>query len=70
MVRFYLTCIIIVCLCSILDAHEIYTGKVYVDSNRNGVYDVGEKMLKDVMVSDGLNVVRTDNEGAYSLSGA
>lgn len=26
-------------------------------------------MLKDVMVSDGLNVVRTDNEGAYSLSG-
>ena len=35
-----------------------YQGRVYVDANRNGVYDKGEKVLKDVWVSDGLNVVR------------
>ena len=46
-----------------------YTGKVYVDSNRNGKYDKGEKLLEGVMVSDGLNVVRTTGTGTYSLAG-
>lgn len=46
-----------------------YKGKVYVDSNRNGQYDKGEKPLNGVMVSDGLNVVKTTANGTYSLSG-
>ena len=46
-----------------------YQGRVYVDANRNGVYDKGEKVLKDVRVSDGLNVVRTNAEGLYTLPG-
>ena len=46
-----------------------YQGRVYVDANRNGVYDKGEKVLKDVRVSDGLNVVKTNAEGLYTLPG-
>ena len=46
-----------------------YTGKVYVDANRNGVCDRGERPMKGVAVSDGLNVVLTDAGGSFSLPG-
>ena len=46
-----------------------HTGFVYADNNRNGVFDSGDKKLKDVAVSDGLNVVLTDAEGKFSLPG-
>ena len=36
-----------------------YTGHVYVDKNKNGVFDRGEKTLAGIKVSDGLNVVET-----------
>ena len=36
-----------------------YTGHVYVDKNKNGVFDKGEKPMSGVKVSDGLNVVET-----------
>ncbi len=48
---------------------ENYTGIVYLDANNNGVFDVGENPLSKVMVSDGLNVVTTNNKGQYSLPG-
>lgn len=46
-----------------------YEGRVYVDANRNGRYDKGEKTLKGVCVSDGLNVVETGADGTFSLPG-
>lgn len=46
-----------------------YSGKVYVDENRNGKYDAGEKLLRGVSVSDGLNVVQTDIKGEFNLPG-
>ena len=46
-----------------------YSGRVYVDENRNGIFDKGEKLLKGVSVSDGLNVTVTDNNGIYHLDG-
>lgn len=46
-----------------------YTGKVYVDANHNGKFDKGETLMKNVAVSDGLNVVVTDSKGAFSLPG-
>lgn len=46
-----------------------YSGKVYVDENRNGKYDAGEKLLSGIAVSDGLNVVQTNDKGEFSLSG-
>lgn len=41
----------------------------FVDKNHNGSFDKGEKVLKDVKVSDGLNVVKTDANGMYTLPG-
>ena len=38
-----------------LQAMAQYTGKVFVDENRNGLLDEGEKRLHRVSVSDGLN---------------
>lgn len=46
-----------------------YKGIVYLDNNRNGVFDSGDKKLKNVAVSDGLQVVLTDTDGRFSLSG-
>lgn len=46
-----------------------FTGRVYVDRNYNGVFDKGERCLKGVAVSDGLNVVLTDANGIYRLDG-
>jgi hypothetical protein len=44
------------------------SGIVFVDSNQNGVRDAGEPPRSGVAVSDGLDVVRTDAEGRYSLA--
>lgn len=46
-----------------------YAGKVFVDENKNGLFDKGEKLLQDVSVSDGLNVVSTDSDGTFRLLG-
>lgn len=50
-------------------SHAAYQGRVYVDANRNGQYDKGEKLLKNVCVSDGLNVVKTAADGQFVLAG-
>lgn len=52
-----------------LQAMAQYTGRVFVDENKNGVLDQREKLLQHVPVSDGLHVVLTDANGVYSLSG-
>ena len=44
-----------------------YTGHVYVDKNKNGVFDKGEKPMSGVKVSDGLNVVETAADGSFTL---
>lgn len=48
-------------------AQETFSGVVYADANRNGTRDEGEAGVADVSVSNGLEVVRTDAEGAYTL---
>ena len=44
-----------------------YTGHVYVDKNKNGVFDQSEKPLAGIKVSDGLNVVETAADGSFTL---
>ena len=46
-----------------------YTGRVFIDLNNNDVFDKGEKTLKGVKVSDGLNVVKTGTDGSFTLPG-
>lgn len=45
----------------------IVSGTVFEDRNGDGVRNDGEPGVADVMVSDGLNIVRTDNRGAYRV---
>ena len=43
-------------------------GVVYNDINRNGIYDTGkDKPLKNVRVSNGLDITITDKNGVYEL---
>ena len=60
-----------ICLLSIATSVAMaqYTGKVYIDSNHNGILDKNEKGFKGIAVSDGLNVVQTDDKGNYTLPG-
>ena len=53
----------------ILPASADFSGAVYVDLNKNNKKDQGEKGVKGVSVSDGLNVVLTDSNGEYLLPG-
>jgi len=43
------------------------TGTVFVDTNRNGTQNAGERGLEGVKVSNGVDVVLTDTEGRYAL---
>lgn len=52
-----------------LSGYAQYSGKVFVDENDNGIYDSGEKLLKGIKVSDGLNVVETESDGKFVLPG-
>ncbi len=61
--------VICLALAGVLPAMADYSGQVFVDTNRNGVLDKGEMVMKDVAVSDGLNVVKTDAKGRFTLPG-
>lgn len=50
-------------------AYASYTGRVFVDKNRNHLWDKGDTPLQGVKVSDGLNVVETASDGTYTLPG-
>lgn len=52
-----------------LSASATYTGHVFIDKNNNGIFDKGEKTMPGVMVSDGLNVVKTTKDGSFTLPG-
>lgn len=56
---------------SIHDARQPATisGHVYFDRNGNGIHDAGERGLRGVAVSNQDQVVVSDAEGAYHLSG-
>ena len=43
------------------------TGQVFLDSNKNGLLDAGERGIAGVRVSNGLDVVTTNDDGRYTL---
>ncbi|MDN6536960.1 MAG: metallophosphoesterase, partial [Corynebacterium variabile] len=44
-----------------------FTGRVFDDTNRNSTLDDGEEPIAGVPVSNGVDVVTTDDEGRYEL---
>lgn len=62
--------LITLCLiCVVFQAEATYTGRVFIDKNKNGVVDKDDKPLENVMVSDGLHVVKTSADGYFRLPG-
>lgn len=63
----------IIVLCTLatmtIAMYGAYKGRVFVDRNRNGTPDKGEKRLSDILVSDGLNVTKTAKDGSFILPG-
>ena len=43
------------------------SGRVFLDSNKNGLLNAGERGIAGVRVSNGLDVVTTNDEGRYTL---
>lgn len=52
-----------------LPLYAQFKGTVYVDIDQSGILDKGDQPLAGVMVTDGLNVVKTDRKGRFSLPG-
>ncbi|MEH0152776.1 calcineurin-like phosphoesterase C-terminal domain-containing protein [Limibacter armeniacum] len=44
-------------------------GRAFVDKNGNGTFDKGEKTLKGIQVSNGVDIVTTNSKGQYSIKG-
>ena len=49
------------------DTPEMAQGTVFLDANRNSVFDVGEAGLPGVLVTNGREVVATGDDGTYAL---
>ena len=48
----------------------VVTGTIFIDANRNGTRDQGERGVADVTVSNQQQVVRSAADGTYTLPGA
>ncbi|BER91764.1 calcineurin-like phosphoesterase C-terminal domain-containing protein [Atrimonas thermophila] len=63
--------IVLVCVvvlwANLAGAQETFQGVVFEDANGNGTFDVGEKGIPGVCVSNGIEVVQTDATGRYTL---
>jgi hypothetical protein len=46
---------------------DTVSGRVYHDTNGNGLFDPGEKGIAEVRVTDGISFATTDADGAYSI---
>lgn len=60
-------CVVLLLGIALAQEGMVVRGIVFEDANRNGVLDPGEKGIPGVCVSNGREVVQTDNEGKYEL---
>lgn len=54
------------CTSDLIWAQKV-SGRVFLDANRNGVYDKKERVLKDVLLSNGKDIVKSDKRGQYTV---
>ncbi len=48
----------------------VFRGTVFLDENANGVFDKNKKGVKDVCVSNGKDVVQTNEKGEWKIEAA
>jgi len=68
--KYRFTALLLTALLSVWAAAQSTTqvsGVVYLDANKNGIRDVNEKGAYRVRVSNGRDIVATDQEGKYTL---
>lgn len=59
---------LIVCLVSSFAGETFVEGKIFLDKNANGFQDKGEPGLKNIPVSNGIDIVLTNGNGYYRLN--
>ncbi len=67
MKRPFIALLAISAICAGAKAQSVVRGTVFNDTNHNSVLDTGEKGVKGVGVSNGIDVVQTDSKGRYEL---
>ncbi len=60
--------IFIICTIQQGFTRDTMRGMVFLDENKNSIQDAGEPGIKDVLVSNSLDVVKTDKNGNWELS--
>ncbi|MBU2997318.1 calcineurin-like phosphoesterase C-terminal domain-containing protein [Cellulophaga baltica] len=43
------------------------TGTVFLDKNKNGLFDIEEKVLPNILISNGKDIVLTNSKGYYAI---
>lgn len=66
-IRFILTFLLAHVMWATLAIPKNVKGIVYLDENQNLVRDAGERVLEDVLVSNGRDVVKTNQKGEWEL---
>jgi hypothetical protein len=46
---------------------RLQSGHVYLDGNKNGIYDKGEEPLSQVSISNGFDIVQSNERGEYEI---
>ncbi|MEC4114188.1 calcineurin-like phosphoesterase C-terminal domain-containing protein [Myroides pelagicus] len=57
--------IALICLTPLWVSAQKVKGKVYEDRNANAKYDIGEPVLNKVLISNGRDIVQTNQQGDY-----
>jgi predicted MPP superfamily phosphohydrolase len=65
--RYFLQKMLVLALLPTLLGAATFKGRVFLDQNRNGRLDEGEKGLAGILLSDGHAVVTSDAEGHFSI---
>ena len=55
-------------VCNSVSAQNYVSGKVFLDKNHNLIQEEGEEGMKNVLVSNGRAVVKTNSKGEWSLA--
>lgn len=57
----------LVASCGLQAKAQVCDSRVFVDHNRNGRFDAGDQGLRNIAVSNGVHIVRSDHKGRYRL---
>ena len=64
----YYLFLILLSFSSLISSAQIRVeGFIFVDKNKNGHYDKGEKTLKNILISDGDTIVKSNKKGQFTL---